>query len=238
MKKNKTSFTMSLILLAVSVIFTLLVAFVGKAPVGPENSEVGFAALNAALHNQFGYNTVFYGISSVLGYLTILTALVNCVSFLVNLVKKKDLRMVRADLTATLGIYILLAVLYLVFEFVVINYRPVILEEGLEASFPSTHSMLAIAVMFSAAQQVRTGMKESGIRIILILLCVLTGVLTPVTRFFSGVHWFTDILGGVLYGLFLTSLFAPLRETIRAGQRRIIGERRPHADSKTGAPLL
>ena len=238
MKKNKTSFTMSLILLAVSVIFTLLVAFVGKAPVGPENSEVGFAALNAALHDQFGYNTVFYGISSVLGYLTILTALINCVGFLVNLVKKKDLRMVRADLTATLGIYILLAVLYLVFEFVVINYRPVILEEGLEASFPSTHSMLAIAVMFSAAQQVRTGMKESGIRNILILLCVLTGVLTPVTRFFSGVHWFTDILGGVLYGLFLTSLFAPLRETIRAGQRRIIGERRPHADSKTGAPLL
>lgn len=238
MKKNKTSFTMSLILLAVSVIFTLLVAFVGKAPVGPENSEVDFAALNAALHDQFGYNTVFYGISSVLGYLTILTALINCVSFLVNLVKKKDLRMVRADLTATLGIYILLAVLYLVFEFVVINYRPVILEEGLEASFPSTHSMLAIAVMFSAAQQVRTGMKESGIRNILILLCVLTGVLTPVTRFFSGVHWFTDILGGVMYGLFLTSLFAPLRETIRAGQRRIIGERRPHADSKTGAPLL
>lgn len=238
MKKNKTSFTMSLILLAVSVIFTLLVAFVGKAPVGPENSEVDFAALNAALHDQFGYNTVFYGISSVLGYLTILTALINCVGYLANLIKKKDLRMVRADLTATLGIYILLAVLYLVFEFVVINYRPVILEEGLEASFPSTHSMLAIAVMFSAAQQVRTGMKESGIRNILILLCVLTGVLTPVTRFFSGVHWFTDILGGVLYGLFLTSLFAPLRETIRAGQRRIIGERRPHADSKTGAPLL
>lgn len=238
MKKNKTSFTMSLILLAVSVIFTLLVAFVGKAPVGPENSEVGFAALNAALHDQFGYNTVFYGISSVLGYLIILTALINCVGYLANLIKKKDLRMVRADLTATLGIYILLAVLYLVFEFVVINYRPVILEEGLEASFPSTHSMLAIAVMFSAAQQVRTGMKESGIRNILILLCVLTGVLTPVTRFFSGVHWFTDILGGVLYGLFLTSLFAPLRETIRAGQRRIIGERRPHADSKTGAPLL
>ena len=238
MKKNKTSFTMSLILLAVSVIFTLLVAFVGKAPVGPENSEVGFAALNAALQDQFGYNTVFYGISSVLGYLTILTALINCVSFLVNLVKKKDLRMVRADLTATLGIYILLAVLYLVFEFVVINYRPVILEEGLEASFPSTHSMLAIAVMFSAAQQVRTGMKESGIRNVLILLCVLTGVLTPVTRFFSGVHWFTDILGGVLYGLFLTSLFAPLREMIRAGQRRIIGERRQHADSKTGTPLL
>ncbi len=238
MKKNKTSFTMSLILLAVSVIFTLLVAFVGRAPVGPENSEVGFAALNAALHDQFGYNTVFYGISSVLGYLTILTALINCVGYLANLIKKKDLRMVRADLTATLGIYILLAVLYLVFEFVVINYRPVILEEGLEASFPSTHSMLAIAVMFSAAQQVRTGMKESGIRNILILLCVLIGVLTPVTRFFSGVHWFTDILGGVLYGLFLASLFAPLRETIRAGQRRIIGERRPHADSKTGAPLL
>lgn len=238
MKKNKTSFTMSLILLAVSVIFTLLVAFVGKAPVGPENSEVGFAALNAALHDQFGYNTVFYGISSVLGYLTILTALINCVGYLANLIKKKDLRMVRADLTATLGIYILLAVLYLVFEFVVINYRPVILEEGLEASFPSTHSMLAIAVMFSAAQQVRTGMKESGIRNILILLCVLTGVLTPVTRFFSGVHWFTDILGGVLYGLFLTSLFVPLREMIRAGQRRIIGERRQHADSKTGTPLL
>ena len=238
MKKTKTSFTMSLILLAVSVIFTLLVAFVGRAPVGPENSEVGFAALNAALHDQFGYNTVFYGISSVLGYLTILTALINCVGYLANLIKKKDLRMVRADLTATLGIYILLAVLYLVFEFVVINYRPMILEEGLEASFPSTHSMLAIAVMFSAAQQVHTGMKESGIRNILILLCVLIGVLTPVTRFFSGVHWFTDILGGVLYGLFLTSLFVPLREMIRAGQRRIIGERRPHADSKTGAPLL
>lgn len=89
MKKNKTSFTMSLILLAVSVIFTLLVAFVGRAPVGPENSEVGFAALNAALHDQFGYNTVFYGISSVLGYLTILTALINCVGYLANLIKKR-----------------------------------------------------------------------------------------------------------------------------------------------------
>ena len=67
---------MSLILLAVSVIFTLLVAFVGRAPVGPENSEVGFATINKVVHNFTGTNMDLYIITDWLGLIPFAFAVV------------------------------------------------------------------------------------------------------------------------------------------------------------------
>ena len=80
----------------------------------------------------------------------------------------------------------------------------------LEASYPSSHTLLGITLCLTAALQLnfRDRNLERKVRNQRILIAL--GVLVVVTRFFSGVHWFTDIVGGVLLGLTLTALYVPL----------------------------
>lgn len=88
---------------------------------------------------------------------------------------------------------------YLFFEQVVINYRPVLLGEELEASYPSSHTILVVCIMDTAAMQICRLFSDKkklylGMKCVSILLIVVT----VIGRLLSGVHWFTDIVGGLL----------------------------------------
>ena len=81
------------------------------------------------------------------------------------------------------------------------------LEDTLEASYPSSHTMLAVCVMSTAICQLKWKMRDEHVsRIVQGVLAVLI-VLTVAGRMISGVHWFTDIIGGVLLSAFLVSLY-------------------------------
>ena len=113
------------------------------------------------------------------------------------------------------GLYAALAVCYLFFEKCIINYRPVILDEGLEASFPSSHTMLAMCLMLAAMEQLRRRLKDQPLGRILSMVCAVLLVVTVIGRLLSGVHWLTDILGGLLLGGALYLFYAGLIDLLR-----------------------
>ena len=210
MKTRKASFAQPVIMLTVFLLFTLLVAMVDYKPIGPRGSEVGLAAVNGFLHSHFGYNDLFYVLSKLLGYICFLIPVINAGVAIRDIFRKKSLFKIGPDVLGAFVVYVLMAFFYVLFNTVVLNSRPVLMDGQLEASYPSSHTLLAVTLCLTAALQLnfRDRNLERKVRNQRILIAL--GVLVVVTRFFSGVHWFTDIVGGVLLGLTLTALYVPL----------------------------
>ena len=109
---------------------------------------------------------------------------------------------------------------YVFCEVVVINYRPVILEEGLEASYPSSHTVLVCCVMTTAIMQCVRLIKHEMLRNTAVLFSALMIVIMVVGRLLSGVHWFTDIVGGILLSVALVWLYYSTVKYVYARQKR------------------
>jgi undecaprenyl-diphosphatase len=207
MNKTKNNFIISAILLIFAVVYTILVQCVDVKAIGPENSSVGFATINEAVRDSIGLNETLYDITKYLGYLSLLLAAAYALVGFIQLVKRKSLLKVDKEILMLAGFYVVVIAVYVLFEIFIVNYRPVILEEGLEASYPSSHTVLSICVCGSAViLNKKLFNKVKGIKAVNILSIVLL-VLTTVGRLLSGVHWFSDILGGVIISSALLMTF-------------------------------
>lgn len=182
------------LLLIMSIVFTVLITKVDISNIGPENSAVGFASINSKC--TFKYNETIYKISEYLGYVALLIPVVYAGIGFVQLLKNKSLKKVNRELYILAGFYCVVLLTYVLFDKLALNYRPVILDEGLEASFPSSHTLMSLCFTFSAIITNKSMFKDK-FKLINILLLIL-GVSIVLTRYISGVHWFTDIIGSVL----------------------------------------
>ena len=207
MERNKHSLITPAVLFAVFVLYTAAVALIDVKPVGQMNSNVGMATINKALSDAIGVHMIWYDITNILGILALLIAAFFGVVGVIQLVTRKSLLKVDRDIIILGCFYVMVIVCYVLFDHFAINYRPVMLEDTLEASYPSSHTMLAVCVMSTAICQLKWKMRDEHVsRIVQGVLAVLI-VLTVVGRMISGVHWFTDIIGGVLLSAFLVSLY-------------------------------
>ena len=203
---RKKSAVLTAVLWIVFILFTVLVKLVDVQPIGPEGSQVGFAAFNASLLAT--YTPFWEKLTEYLGYLSLLTVGLFGLTGLVQLIRRRSIAKVEPALLLLGGLYVLVGICYVVFEFVALNYRPVILEGELEASYPSSHTMLTICVMGSAVMVLRYLLRRQDLlRLALDTLCLVLLVVAVAGRFLSGVHWPTDILGGVLLSAALLSLY-------------------------------
>ena len=207
MERNKHSLITPAVLFAVFVLYTAAVALIDVKPVGQMNSNVGMATINKALSDAIGVHMIWYDITNILGILALLIAAFFGVVGVIQLVTRKSLLKVDRDIIILGCFYVMVIVCYVLFDHFAINYRPVMLEDTLEASYPSSHTMLAVCVMSTAICQLKWKMRDEHVsRIVQGVLAVLI-VLTVVGRMISGVHWFTEIIGGVLLSAFLVSLY-------------------------------
>ena len=200
------------------VIFSLWIRLFDVQPVGPEGSSIGFAALNVAVHEFFGMHLFWYKLTQALGLLAIAVAGVFAVTGLVQLIQRKSLLKVDKKILMLGVIYILVILLYALFEKVPFNYRPVVLDpaEGLEPSYPSTHTMLILTIFGTAVAVLGDYIKNAKLVLLLKIVCLVIMALTIVGRLVCGVHWFTDIAGGVIISLFFINLYRDLtKETIQ-----------------------
>lgn len=206
MAKNK-DFIKLLICSGVSfVIFILLIALLSVwdvRPIGPENSSVGMAGINGFFANLFPYNSKVKGVTDILGYLSFLTAGIFAVLGVIDLIRKKSFKKINKSFYPLAGLYVAAVILYIAFDKIVINYRPVILDEGLEPSFPSTHSLLSVVILSSAIVELAIFVKNKKACLILQIAAAVLMVAIVLGRMISGVHWFTDIVGGVVLGIAL-----------------------------------
>lgn len=122
-------------------------------------------------------------------------------------INRKDIRKVDCDILLLGGFYIVVAAVYLLFETIVVNYRPVLVDGLLEPSYPSSTTMLVLCVMSTALIQIDFRLGKSVLKKILLLTIVLFVFIMVTFRLISGVHWFTDIVAGALLSIGLVLLY-------------------------------
>ena len=203
-KQNKKYLSAAVLLMAAFVLWTAAVCIVDLQPIGPEASVVGFATLNGFVHTLTGVHMALYDLTDLLSIIPLMIVLFFGLIGFIQLVKRKSLLKVDFDILVLGGFYIVVIGSFLLFEVLDINYRPVLIEGVLEASYPSSTTMLALCVMPTAMLQLHAHCKKC--LIVQILLAVFT-VFMVVARLISGVHWFTDIVGGILLSSGLVLLY-------------------------------
>ena len=197
-KKNSRLFGVGVGLLAVFVLWTVLIRFVDVEAIGPRQSSVGFATLNGYIHNLTGVNMSLYIITDWLGLVPIGVAFGFAVLGIVQCIKRKSLLKVDRSILTLGGFYIVVMAVYILFEIVVINYRPTLIDGYLEASYPSSTTILVMCVMPTAMMQLRTRIKNDLFRRCVMLTITVFITFMVIGRLVSGVHWITDIIGGAL----------------------------------------
>jgi undecaprenyl-diphosphatase len=198
-KKNSRLFWVGVGLLAVFVLWTVLIRFVDVEAIGPRQSSVGFATLNGFIHNLTGVNMSLYTITDWLGLVPIGVAFGFAVLGIVQCIKRKSLLKVDRSILTLGGFYIVVMAVYILFEIVVINYRPTLINGYLEASYPSSTTMLVTSVMPTAMMQLRSRIKNGLFRRCVMLAIAVFIAFMVIGRLASGVHWITDILGGAFF---------------------------------------
>ena len=197
-KKSIRLFWVGVGLLAVFVLWTVLIRFVDVEAIGPRQSSVGFATLNGYIHNLTGVNMSLYIITDWLGLVPIGVAFGFAVLGIVQCIKRKSLLKVDRSILTLGGFYIVVMAVYILFEIVVINYRPTLIDGYLEASYPSSTTILVMCVMPTAMMQLRTRIKNDLFRRCVMLTITVFITFMVIGRLVSGVHWITDIIGGAL----------------------------------------
>lgn len=204
---SKRSLVCAVFLIILFVLWTVAVSFIDVRPIGPEGSKVGFAGLNGSFHELTGENMGLYDITDALMPVPFAVVLIFAAVGAVQLIKRKKILSVDRDIIALGIFYIAVIAVYVFFEVFVINYRPVLIEGKLEASYPSSTTMLVLTVMPTAVMQISRRLKKDPIKIVLITLSVLFTAFMVIGRVISGVHWLSDIIGGVIISAGLVLMY-------------------------------
>ena len=218
-QKAKKYFVAGGVLGVLFVLFTILVATVDVQPIGPEGTEIGFAAINKFVFEAIGVHLAWYEITDLLGKIALLLAACFALVGAYQFIKRKSIRKVDKEILLIGVLYVAVVACYVLFELFVINYRPVILETSPEASYPSSHTMLTISIVATAYAPLHSFFGErKKLRLCADIALGLLMAITVVGRLISGVHWFTDIVGGVLLALALVMLYWGALKKVQADQ--------------------
>ena len=215
-KKSQKSFVVAVCMLAAFVLWTVLVKCIDVQAIGPLASSVGFAGLNGFVHDLTGANMTLYNITDWLGLVPFAVAAGFGILGLVQWIRRKSLLKVDGSILVLGVFYIVVIAVYLLFECVVINYRPVLINGVLEVSYPSSTTMLVMTVMPTALMQWNQRIKTTVLRRSVLVATVAFIVFMVIGRLLSGVHWITDILGGAMLSISLVSAYIGAEQRLAA----------------------
>ena len=195
------------------LLLILLVKTVDVAAVGPEGTKIGLSKLNVAVHDLFGEHLGWYKVTNVLGYIAILIALGFAAIGGLQLIYRRSVLKVDKEILLLGCLYVVTVIFYVFFEKVVVNYRPMLMPDGTgpEASFPSSHTVLSCVILGSGLLLVRKyARKSKTVQLVLTVIFAVLLALIVAGRLLAGVHWFTDIIGGLLLSAALLNAYEGL----------------------------
>lgn len=200
-KKTKTYLFLGVALLLLFVIFTVSLGFVDVKPIGPRGSSVAYATLNGAVHDLLPMNETLYNITDWAGLAVFAIVLGFAVLGLVQWIKRRHILRVDSSILVLEVFYLLMFGVYIFFEFTVINCRPVLINGYLEASYPSSTTMRSMCVLPTAIMELRRLIRNRKIAAFVTVVLAAFTAFMVIGRTLSGVHWITDILGGVIFSV-------------------------------------
>ena len=202
MNKKKRNFFISTILILLAVVFTILVKVVDVKQIGVTETSIGFATLNQFVFKATGVNMIWYHITDWLGLVPIFMAMVYSLIGFIQLIKRKSLFKIDKEIIILGLFYIVVISIYIFFEKVIVNYRPILMNGFLEASYPSSHTLMTICLCGSSII-VNKKLFNNKITELMNILSLVIVMITVIGRLISGVHWFTDIIGGIFISIAL-----------------------------------
>ena len=214
MNNKKRNFFISTISILLAVVFTILVKVVDLKQVGVNGTSIGFATLNQFVFKTTGVNMIWYHITDWLGLMPIFMAMVYSLLGLVQLIKRKSLFKVDKEIIILGLFYVVVISIYIFFEKVIVNYRPILMNGFLEASYPSSHTLMTIC-LYGSSIIVNKKMFNNKITKLMNMLSLIIIFITVIGRLISGVHWFTDIVGGIFISIALLMTLYSLVDAIR-----------------------
>lgn len=206
-KVNRRIFCISVVLLLIFLVFTILLRFVDVKVVGPNQSSIGFKTFNVAFHNLTGVNMTLYNITDWLGLVPIFIAMGFAFLGLLQWIKRKKIKNVDGNILLLGIFYIVVIAVYIFFEYVVVNYRPILINGYLEASYPSSTTMLVMTIMPTALKQFKFRIKNKFLNNVVAFSIISFILFMVVSRLISGVHWLTDIIGGIIISSGLVMMY-------------------------------
>ena len=206
-KKNQKNFCIAICMLIAFVMWTVAIRFVDVQAIGPQDSSVGFATINQFVHNLTGVHMSLYTITDWLGLVPLMFVMGFGTLGLIQWIKRKHHLKVDYSILVLGGFYIVVMVAYVLFEVLIINYRPVLINGILEASYPSSTTMLVMCVMPTAIMQFDTRIKNDVLKRCVTYPITAFIIFMVIGRLVSGVHWFTDIIGGALLSTGLVLMY-------------------------------
>ena len=221
---GKKTLCTGMLLLALFAIWTVSVMTVDVRIAGETGKRIGFATVNCWFHQLTGVHMAIYTVTDWLGLVPLFVCLLFAFLGLAQLIQRKSLLKVDRDLILLGFYYVLVIAGYLVFEMHPINYRPIFIDGRLEASYPSSTTLLVLSVMPTLVFQVRRRTKNLRIRRTVQILSPLFSLAMVIGRLVSGVHWLTDIAGSVLLsaGLFLIYAASVQLSSERKSQQEVL----------------
>ena len=194
-------------LIAAFILWTVVVSFIDVQAIGSQGSRVGLAAVNGWFHGLTGVHMTLYTVTDWLGLVPVAVVMVFAMMGLIQWFKRKRLFLVDSSILILGGFYVIVMGAYLLFEELVINYRPVLIGGYLESSYPSSTTLLVLCVMPTAMLQLRSRIRIKWLRAAVLAAIAAFMVFMVIGRAVSGVHWLSDIIGGGLLSAGLVLLY-------------------------------
>lgn len=202
--KAKRVLFVGVCLLAAFVLWTVLIQSVDVQNVGQRGTAIGFATFNTWFYQLTGVHLWIYTITDWLGLIPIAVCLCFGILGFSQLIRRRSLFKVDPDIIL-LGIYYMIVIAaYLIFEMIPINYRPIPIDGYMEASYPSSTTLLVLSVTPTLLLQINRRFQSKAIRFTVYIFAVSFSAFMVIGRLISGVHWATDIICSIFlsFGLF------------------------------------
>ncbi len=206
-RRERKGFISGAALILAFIVWTVLIQTVDVRPVGVNGTNIGFAAVNTWFHRLTGVHMGLYTVTDWLGLVPIAVCIGFGILGLLQWIRRKSIAKVDRDILLLGGYYILVILGYLIFEMIPINYRPILINGAMEASYPSSTTLLVLSVMPTLLFQVNRRAKGQTVRRMTAAFVFLFSAFMVIGRLVAGVHWLTDIMGSVLLSAGLYSLY-------------------------------
>jgi len=188
-------------------LWTVLIQHVDVQAIGPGSSLVGLAGINGRFHRFTGVHMLLYSITDWLGIVPVVFAAGFGLLGLRQWITRKCMCKVDRDILLLGLYYIAVMAVYVLFERYPVNYRPVLIDDHLETSYPSSTTLLVLCVMPTAAMQLGFRIINKVFRRFACGAISVFTVFMVLGRLISGVHWLSDIIGAVLFSAGMDVLY-------------------------------